>query len=410
MTTMQEQAGSTPATRKLNVAVAGLGAGAVQVIRAMAEAPNYQLVAGADVRPQALDAFQKAFGGRTYDSVEKLCDDPDVEVVWISTPNHLHCEHAIAAVQRGKHVVIEKPMALTMEEAEAMVEAAEKNKVNLLCGHTASLMAGFRAMRRLISSGELGRVRGINLWSYVDWMFRPRMPNELDVSQGGGTPYRQGPHQFDVVRLMGGGLVRSVRGQVLEYMPFRSSPGYYSAFLEFEDGTPATVVKNGYGYFSTSELVPWVGETRFRDRGAQLRKALRNGEPFDEHSAKEAMRFGGGREEEFYGPPGENQLARTGYQPDAGLIVVSCEKGDIRQSPQGLWVYDDDGQREVAVDGLHDERMAELDEMYQAVTLGRPVNHDGRWGMATLEVILAMGQSAKERREVLLTHQCPAWE
>ena len=95
---------------------------------------------------------------------------------------------------------------------------------------------------------------------------------------------------------------------------------------------------------------------------------------------------------------------------DAGIIIVCCEKGDIRQSPEGLWVYDDDGRREVPVEGLRDERMAELDEMYQAVTQKRQVYHDGRWGMATLEVILAMLQSSREHREVQLHHQVPAWE
>ena len=77
-----------------------------------------------------------------------------MDVVWVSTPNIYHCENTIAAAENGKHVVVEKPMAVTMEEAERMVEAAERNGVNLLCGHTASLMAGFRAMRRVISSGR----------------------------------------------------------------------------------------------------------------------------------------------------------------------------------------------------------------------------------------------------------------
>ena len=61
----------------------------------------------------------------------------------------------------------------------------------------------------------------------------------------------------------------------------------------------------------------------------------------------------------------------------------------MRQSPNGLWVYDDNGQRQASVEGLHDEHMAELDEMYQALTTG-PVCHDGRWGTATLEVVLAI--------------------
>ena len=90
-------------------------------------------------------------------------------------------------------------------------------------------------------------------------------------------------------------------------------------------------------------------------------------------------------------------------------MVVSCARGDVRQSPNGLWVYDDDGQREVPVEGLHDERMAELDEMYQALTTARPVRHDGRWGTATLEVVLAIMQSAHEHREIMLSHQCDAY-
>jgi len=52
-----------------------------------------------------------------------------------------------------------------------------------------------------------------------------------------------------------------------------------------------------------------------------------------------------------------------GFQGDLGIVLVSCARGDVRQSPNGLWVYDDDGQREVPVEGIHDEQMAELDEM-----------------------------------------------
>ncbi len=67
------------------------------------------------------------------------------------------------------------------------------------------------------------------------------------------------------------------------------------------------------------------------------------------------------------------------------------------------------GLGEVPVEGIHDERMAELDEMYQALTTDRPVRHDGRWGSATLEVVLAIRQSALERQEIRLSHQCDAY-
>jgi predicted dehydrogenase len=157
----------------------------------------------------------------------------------VSTPNQFHCEHVITAARGGKHVVVEKPMALSIEQCERMVEEVERHGVQLLCGHTQSFNPAIRAMRQVIKSGQLGPLRALNTWMYTDWMLRPRMPQELDLSLGGGVVYRQGPHQIDTLRLLGGGMVRSVRAQTGQWMPERPAPGYYSAFLEFEDGTPA---------------------------------------------------------------------------------------------------------------------------------------------------------------------------
>jgi phthalate 4,5-cis-dihydrodiol dehydrogenase len=397
------------AGRRMKVAVAGLGQGARDVLTAMEHEPHLELMAAADVRQSAREAFETRYNGRAYDTVEGLASDPDVEVIWISTPNQFHCEHALIAASHGKHVVVEKPMAVSLDEAKQMVAASEKYGTKLLCGHTASLMAAYQAMRDVVRSGELGKLCAINIWSYTDWMLRPRMAQELDLELGGGVPYRQGPHQVDTVRLLGGGKVRSVRAMTGQWLPQRPAPGYYVAYIEFEDGVPATIVHNGYGYFSTFELVPWAGEWPMGP-GARLRKALKSGADasVQDAAAKEQTRIGGAQtleeqDERFAALRGG--ALNPGFQPDLGIVIVSCENGDIRQSPNGLWIYDDDGRREVLVQGLQDERMAELNEMYDAVIEGRPVRHDGRWGMATLEVVLGIMQSGKERREVFMSHQ-----
>lgn len=393
----------------MKVGVAGLGPEGLQVIRAVHRAPYLELVAAADVGPRALESWGEQFQGKLYDSVEHLCADPQVEAVWVSTPKPRHCQDTLTAAGAGKHIVVEKPMALTLDEAAQMVETAEKYGVKLMCGHTASLMAANRAMRRVVASGELGKIRAINIWSYTDWMFRPRVPEELQVAAGGGPVYRQGPHQVDAVRLLGGGMVLSVRAQTGAWFPGRQVPGYYAAFIEFEDGTPAIIVHDGYGYLNSFELVPWAGSTSFRAESAARRRALRA----DPTGAGEQLRpgdqtgFGGRRE-----APGQGQAASptATFQGDLGIVLASCESGDIRQSPNGLWIYDDEGQREVVVEGIHDERESELNEMYEAVVYGRTVAHDGRWGMATLEVVLAIMQSAEEHREMFMRHQCPAYE
>jgi phthalate 4,5-cis-dihydrodiol dehydrogenase len=83
---------------------------------------------------------------------------------------------------------------------------------------------------------------------------------------------------------------------------------------------------------------------------------------------------------------------------------VSCENGDIRQSPDGLFVYTIEGMREVPC-APSQGRGAELLELYEAITEDRAVFPDGRWGKATLEVVLAILQSSREKREIALSHQ-----
>jgi len=88
---------------------------------------------------------------------------------------------------------------------------------------------------------------------------------------------------------------------------------------------------------------------------------------------------------------------------------VSCERGVLRQHPDGIYVYGAQGRREVPVEA-HRGRSSELLELYDAVTTNRPTLLDARWGMASTEVCLAILQSSRERREILLHHQvnaCP---
>ncbi|HEY7061597.1 MAG TPA: Gfo/Idh/MocA family oxidoreductase [Chloroflexota bacterium] len=394
--------------RTLKVAIAGLGVASTQILPAMEKMPGIALIAGADPRPDARAAFEARYGGRTFDSIDTLCADPEVEAVWISTPNQFHCEHVITAARAGKHMVIEKPMALSIEECARMVAEVERHSVKLLCGHTQSFNPAIRAMRQVVKSGQLGPLRALQTWMYTDWMLRPRMPQELDLALGGGVVYRQGPHQIDTIRLLGGGLVRSVRAMTGQWMPERPAPGYYSAFLEFEDGTPATVVYNGYGYFDTSELTWNVGERHYTpEERVQVRRNLRAGAR-DEVQAKEAMRFGGQGEGGWaHGAASDRRQLLPGGGSMFGLTLATCERGDVRQSATGLLIYGDDGQTEMPVVGRSASRNSELQELYDAVTQDRPVYHDGRWGMATLEVCLAIMQSARERREIMLSHQSP---
>ncbi len=392
------------AARPLRVGIAGLGVGSAMIIPTIERLPFTELVAAADIRPEARAQFVERFGGRAYDSVAALCADPDVDAIWVATPNQYHCEHVVLAAEHGKHVICEKPMALTVAEGERMVAAAERAGVHLLCGHTYSLNPSIQAMYRIVRSGQLGRLIGIAHWMFSDWLLKPRLPHELDVRLGGGVVYRHLPHIIDSIRTIGGGWVRSVRAMVGAWMPERPAPGNVSAYLEFEDGTPVTLAYGGYGYFNTADLVWGIGDRLYTEEEAvRVRRALRAGQA-DDAAAKARLRET--TLDAHRAAPARPAVAGGGNW--WGILLVSCERGMLRQSPGGILVYDDDGHHEVPVQGSGASGEVELRELHAAVTRGVPVSHDGRWGLATLEVCLALMESARARREVYLTHQCPA--
>src|SRR5205814_64255 len=165
-------------TRRLGMA--GLAGGRTTGLPGVEQLPHAEIFAAADLRASARDAFQKKYGGRTYASIEELCADPDVDVVWVVTPNHLHKQHVVMAAEHGKHVVCTKPMALTVAECEEMCLACEKNGVKLLCGQTYSMSPDVQAMWKFARSGELGRLIAINSWFYTDWLIKPRVAEETN--------------------------------------------------------------------------------------------------------------------------------------------------------------------------------------------------------------------------------------
>ena len=384
--------------------MAGLGVASTQILPPIANLPFIKITAAADTRVDALEKFRETYRGETFTSVAAMCDSADVDAVYVATPNHLHARHVIAAAERGKHAIVEKPMATTLAECAAMNEAAEKHGVKLLCGHTHSFDPPIRKIREIVKSGELGRLRMINTWNFNEFMYRPRMKHELAMSRG--VVLNQGPHHVDIVRLIGGGLVRSVRAATGIWDKARSYEGSYTCYLEFKDGTPATLVYSGYGFFDTAELFDWVGEGgQQRDPKTNLNvrerlRAVRTAE--EEEQLKEAMRFGGRREGEF-----SHVWSGERKQPFFGFTLVSCDKGDIRQTPDGLRIYGEAEQREIALPAGSRGREAEVEELYNAVAHNRPVSHDGRWGAATLEVCLAMIESAEQRKEIFLSQQVP---
>lgn len=389
---------------ELRFGVIGLGRAGSAMLSAMLRHPGIRVTAAADPIEEHRRRFAVEVEGETYASAQELCDRADVDVIYIATPHEAHEQHVVAAAKAGKHVIVEKPIALTLDECDRMIEAVERAGVKFIVGHTASYNPGVRRMRELIVSGEFGRLGMITSLAGTEFLYRPRRPEELDTSKGGGIIYNQVPHQVDAVRLLGGGMLRSVRAATGIWDPKRPTEGSSLAFLEFEDGAAASIYYNGYDRFDPAEFVFWGGRARPKaaeDYG-KARRSLANASPEDEIAMRIATGFSGSHD---MGGEGGNGV----YQSELGVFIAACEGADLRLTPTGVLVYDDNGMREVPAEPSRGVpgRGEVIDEMCEAVLHGRPLIHDGRWGKASLEASLAVLDSSRQRREVYLSHQVP---
>jgi phthalate 4,5-cis-dihydrodiol dehydrogenase len=381
---------------ELRVGVAGLGAASAQILPCLRDVPGVRLTAAADVRPEARDAFAAAYRLPAYETVEAMCASPDVDLVWIATPNTLHCEHTLAAARAGKHVICEKPMALTLEECDRMIAEARRAGVQLLQGHSKIFDSPVRAMRAVVESGRIGKVVQIDSWNFNDWLQRPRIASEVDTRMGGGVVFRQGPHQVDIVRYIAGVPARSVRGIVGRWDPHFATEGNFSALIEFEGGAAASLTLNGYGYFDVTELAWGIGEggnqveePRKRKPRTRATGPMQAAEKYD-YLAKAAQ--------------GGHLYPQGTRQPFYGVTTVSCERGAIRQSPDGLYLYTEAGCEELPVE-RNAGRSAELIEFKDALAAKRRVFPDGIWGRGTLEICLGILESSGAHRDVPLLRQ-----
>lgn len=383
--------------RKLRLGVAGLGRALTVMLPTLRADPRIALVAAADTRPEARARFAADFSAKAYETVEELCADPDVEVIYVATPHQYHAQHSVLAAQHGKHLLVEKPLALTLDECAAITEAASQATVRLVVGHSHSFDAPVARLRALIESGAFGAVRMINAINYTDYLYRPRRPEELDTAKGGGAVFNQAAHQVDIVRLIGGGRVSSVRAATGAWDATRPTEGAYAALLTFADGAFASLTYNGYGNFDSDEFQGWVGEMGQAKKPYAAAPRPRFASAEEETVFKNARNYGGAE----YRAPAANAPMHQHF----GTLLVSCERADLRALPNGVMIYQNGTARLDAVPPPTVPRAEVIDELYQAVVHGVAPLHDGAWAMATLEAVLAILTSARDGRDVVLTHQ-----
>ena len=148
--------------RRAKIGVAGLGGRGVYLgYNAFARNPRAELTAACDFDTKKLDAVKKKFGDgpRLYADLNEMLADPNVEAVVVATPDHAHAQNAIAALNAGKHVFLEKPMAQKISDCDAILDAWQRAQTVLLVGLELRYCSVCQEMRRLIDRGDIGSVK-----------------------------------------------------------------------------------------------------------------------------------------------------------------------------------------------------------------------------------------------------------
>ena len=327
-----EQSGTIAQMNSINLGIAGLGRGFMLTLPALRAHPSVRLAGAFDLRPEAIQQFQHEFGATGHASLESLLADPEIDAVYIATPHGLHAEQSVAALKAGKHVLVEKPMATTVNECLLMADAARLAGKVLMVGPSHGFDEPVRVAARIVASGDYGRVRLVTSLNFTDFMYRPRRPEELDEARGGGVVYSQAAHQIDVVRKIIGQPTTAIRAVTGNWDANRPSNGAYSALMTFADGAAATLTYSGYAHYDSDELVGWIselGQNKDPARYGDARRALASLSGEDEIQAKLARTYGG---------PAGTPVTPAPHHEHFGFLLVSCEGADLKVLPKLMFV------------------------------------------------------------------------
>ena len=254
--------------KKLGICLIGCGrAGMIHARNYKNKVENARMVACVDAVEAAAKAAAEEMGiDKYYTDYHEILNDPEVDAVVVVAPTDLHKQIVIDCAAAGKHIFCEKPMAMTVEECDEMIEACDKAGVKLQIGFMRRFDASFREAKRLVESGEIGEL--VQIHSNTRGPSKPR-PWMYDIKMSNGILAEVNSHDIDAVRWIAGSDIESVyavAGNFRNPEAKEQYPDYYDSVLM--NGT----LKNGvhfcidgaayvqYGYDSKMEIIGTKGK------------------------------------------------------------------------------------------------------------------------------------------------------
>jgi predicted dehydrogenase len=217
--------------------IVGLGRAGWEIhVKQLRPRADAKIVAVADPVAERLEQAKAEFGCKTYPNINKLLKQDDVEVVVIASPSVLHGPEAKKAFRAGKHVVVEKPMALSVAEADSVIKASEAAGKNYFVHQNYRFNREFTHLKHVVESGQIGKL--FHVRNYIS-NFARRNDWQTLSKNGGGVLNNTSVHFLDMILQLLGGTIAQVMGDLKQVASAGDVEDHVKAFLRSDNGITA---------------------------------------------------------------------------------------------------------------------------------------------------------------------------
>ncbi len=256
---------------RLKVGLIGLGGIAQSHCDAIATLENVEVLAVADLYEENRRRYMEKYGiPKGYSSHKELLEDDEIDAVAVILGHQLHHRLTVDACNAGKHVIVEKPMALSLRQCDDMIEAAAANNVKLMVGLSQHFYGTSLKAKEILDSGELGPL--ITAVSYMskNWGYQSRRPQYRNRYHGGGMWLTNGVHTVDRLTWMMGSQAVSVSASIGTRAHYQGGDDSATALIRYKNGLAGVVVAVGYADGAPNyecQVICANGSLRFSESG-----------------------------------------------------------------------------------------------------------------------------------------------
>ena len=256
---------------KLRVGIIGLGGIARSHCEAISHLENIEVVAVADLLEEKRREYKEKYNvPKDYASHTELLQDDKVDAVAIVLGHHLHHKLTLDACKAGKHVLVEKPMAISLDQCDDMIAAADKNDVKLMVGLTQHFSGTSLKAKEILDSGALGPVITAVCYMSKNWGGASRRPQYRSRYHGGGMWMTNGVHGVDRLSWFMASQATSVSASIGNRAHYQAADDSATAFIRYKNGTAGVAVAVGYaagGPNHENQVICVNGSLRFSEHG-----------------------------------------------------------------------------------------------------------------------------------------------